>query len=582
MLPVARRVACACVAIVASLSAQDGPPGRPGAGGGPGPGGGGPMQQELKLVKRFDKNGDKRLDAAERKAARAAAKEERVQGGGRRRGPGGPGGPGGPMGGPGGMGPGRGVEPGKPGPKVEKQGAPAFPDAPLYAPDVLRTLFLDFADGDWEAELGDFYRTDVEVPATLTVDGKAYPDVGVRFRGASSYFTVPAGSKRSLNLALDHADPKQRLYGHKTLNLLNAHEDPSFLRTVLYFDVARDYIPAPKANFVRLVVNGESWGVYVSAQQFNREFIQERFQTTKGARFKVPGSPMGDGGLRDLGDDLEQYRRRFEFAGGADDDASWKALMQLCRTLDRTPPAQLEAALKPLLDVDGALWFLALENVLVNNDGYWTRASDYALYRDAKGVFHVLPHDANETFSPHAGGPGMGGPGGPGGGRGGRGGGPGGREGRGGGEGPERPRGGGEGPEGGPEAGGPAPRRGGRTPGHELDPLIGLDDERKPLRSKLLAAPALRAKYLANVRTLAEKRLDWSDLGPRVAAYRKLLADAVAADTRKLSSTEAFLAATADAPPSADAADPRGGASSLRAFADKRRAFLLNHPALKN
>ena len=64
---------------------------------------------------------------------------------------------------------------------------------PLYDGGTLRTLFLEFERGDWEQELADFYHTDVEVPATLTVDGKKYPDVGVSFRGNNSFTAVPAG-----------------------------------------------------------------------------------------------------------------------------------------------------------------------------------------------------------------------------------------------------------------------------------------------------------------------------------------------------------------------------------------------------
>ena len=41
-----------------------------------------------------------------------------------------------------------------------------------------------------------------------------------------------------------------------------------------------------------------------------------------------------------------------------------------------------------LLAVDETLRFLAVENVLVNNDGFWTRASDYYLYRDEIEGFH--------------------------------------------------------------------------------------------------------------------------------------------------------------------------------------------------
>src|SRR6266511_1759511 len=65
------------------------PPFGPGDFGRGGPGG--MMRQEIKLVKKFDKDGDKRLNAEERKAAREFLQNEIAQGRGRR-GPGGPGG----------------------------------------------------------------------------------------------------------------------------------------------------------------------------------------------------------------------------------------------------------------------------------------------------------------------------------------------------------------------------------------------------------------------------------------------------------------------------------------------------------
>src|SRR5439155_2806356 len=54
---------------------------------------------------------------------------------------------------------------------------------------------------------------------------------------------------------------------------------------------------------------------------------------------------------------------------------------------------------------------LALDIAVINLDGYWIRSSDYSLYLDPKGKFHVIPSDMNECFRP-AGGPGFGGPGG--------------------------------------------------------------------------------------------------------------------------------------------------------------------------
>ena len=68
------------------------------------------------------------------------------------------------------------------------------------------------------------------------------------------------------------------------------------------------------------------------------------------------------------------------------------------KVLTETPLDQLEAALTPIFNVDGALRFLALEVALVNTDGYWTRASDYNIYLDEQGKIHILPHDVNEAF----------------------------------------------------------------------------------------------------------------------------------------------------------------------------------------
>ncbi len=514
---------------------------------GPPPGMGGPggmMGAEKKILKEYDKSGDGRLDQGERQTARAALKAEREKApqGGRGFGP------------PGGFPGGGRDEPTSAGSHVAVADARTYPGQKLYDPATFRTFFLDFEDADWETALEDFHATDVELPATLTVDGRRYPGVGVHFRGASSYGMVRAGHKRSFNVSVDLVDPKQRVDGYKTLNLLNAHEDSTLLHSVLYLQIARNYIPAPKANFVRVVVNGESWGVYTNAQQFDKVFLAENYPSAKGTRWKVRGNPGADGGLTYVGEDVAEYRKRYEIKTG-DDEGDWKALINLCKILNETPADRLEAALKPLLDLDGVLKFLALDNALINNDGYWTRASDYSIYRDPKGVFHVVPHDANETLGPVMS---FGPPGGFGG---------------------RRPGGpGGGGPGGGGPGGGPG--GGTRPTGIALDPLIGLDDARKPLRSKLLAVPALRERYLRAVRAIAEDGMDWGKIGPIVARYRDLIGEAVAADTRKLTSTAAFLEATDPAvPPSSS--PPGRSSPSLRAFFDRRRQYLLDNPAVR-
>ena len=531
----------AVVAAAVQVGSAQGP-GR-GAGGPGGPGG-----EDRRLVAQFDRDENGRLNAAERREARAFVEGE---GGGAGRGRGGFGGPVGPRGrgGPGGpRGSGAAAASPTAGPRLTPADVRTYSTEPFYDPAVLRTVFLEFENEDWEKELMAFYHTDVEVPATAVIDGRTYRDVGVHFRGASSFFSVPAGLKHSLNLSLDFVHDNQQVGGYRTLNLLNSNGDPTYLRAVLYLQAAREFIPAPKANYLRVVINGESWGVYVSAQQFNKDFVRDWFQTTDGARWKVPGSPGGRGGLEYLGEDPAAYRRSYEIKS-KDTQEAWRDLITLTRVLNTTPADRLEQALAPLLDIDGALKFLALDVALVNMDGYWTRASDYSLYQDPKGRFHVIPHDANETFGTGPGGMRMGGgpmgpppglqppmapPGGP--------------------FGP--PAGGGRGRGG---FGGPGGGRGMGGGGPELDPLVGLDDPTKPLRSKLLAVPALRERYLGYVRDIARTWLDWDLVGPLAAEYQSLIAADMKTDTRKLDAYEAFEA----------------GVSSLRTFMNRRRETLL-------
>jgi hypothetical protein len=87
-----------------------------------------------------------------------------------------------------------------------------------------------------------------------------------------------------------------------------------------------------------------------------------------------------------------------------------------------------------------------------------------------------------------------------------------------------------------------------------------VGDPRRPLRSKLLAVPALRERYLAYVRDIATRWLDWEVLGPTAAGYRSLIEEDVRTDTRKLYATEAF----------------EGSFDELKRFAEQRRAFLLS------
>lgn len=471
----------------------------------------GPRRAE-KIVSRFDTDKDGRLNDAEREAARKYIHESRGERGASR--------------------PSGRTSPHATHKEDLKASIAAQPNSnpDLYDANTLRTLYLRFRDADWYEQLGDFYRTDVDVPADLIVDGKVYQSVGVRFRGSSSYFTVQ-NEKKSFNIAVDYGDDRQRLYGYKTLNLLNGHSDPSFLREILYSRIAINYIPAPKANFVKLFINGESWGVYVNSQQFNKDFLDEWFGTKGGVRWKVP--PGRDSGLVYNGDQPAAYQQSYQLKTRAEEAPNaWQDLIELCEVLESTPDEQLESKLSAILNIDRALWFLALDNVFIDNDGYFSRASDYAIYQDPKGRFHLLPHDSNETFR---------------------------------------------------FAGGGGPNSW-QTDGQMLSPVSQENDMMRPVISRLFAIPHLRARYLAHVRTIANEWLDWDMLQSIIAEYQSLVDAEVKADDKKLYAYEAFATSQIKDQGGGEGGG-RGGRGrratpSFKRFVQERAEYLINHPEI--
>ena len=538
-----------------------------------GRGGRGSRGQRIQLLPQFDKDGDGILNKAERVEARKFVLEKRGGGGERGGDRGGSRGgrPSGPDGDRGGRPPrpdgdrggrpprpdgDRGGRPPRPGddrggspprPDGDRGGRPPRPDdrggreeptrdfskaeklSPsnekpskkgLYHEGTLRTLFITTKDDEWKEEMEAFYRTDVAVPADLIVDGKLYKDVGLKYRGNSSYFSVSPDLKRSINLYIDHKHDGQKLLGYKTLNLLNSNSDPTFMREVIYSHIARDYIPAFKGNFIKVVINGESWGIYSNIQQYNKDFLEDNFNTRGGVRWKIGAGGGGRGNLRYPGEKKEDYAGFQLRTDGADD--AWTELRQFTKLLDETPLDLLEEKLSDRFNLDGALWSLALECVF-QDEGYFTRGSDYNLYLDPDGRFQLLQHDGNEVMN-IPGGPGM--------------------------------------PSG--------------LNGPKLEPFYNADNEDRPLMHKLFQVPQIKARYRHHLKTITEEWIDWGKIGPLVAGYSELISDEIEKDVRKHSSFDAFRKGQVE-----NSSDGRRTKLGLKPFTIGRREFLLNHPDVK-
>jgi CotH kinase protein/Lamin Tail Domain/Secretion system C-terminal sorting domain len=363
------------------------------------------------------------------------------------------------------------------------------PSDGFYDNKSVEKLELTFSQANYWQQLTNNYASKTEIPATLTYNGKTYPNVGVRFRGNTSYQKVP-GPKKSFSISLDFKDAAQNLKGYETLHLNNAAEDPSYIREVLYLEFNRRHIPSAKANFVHLFINGESWGEYPNIQVLNGEFMKEWFLSNDGTRWRAERVAAGGGGgggagggfgagtssLNFLGTDTTLYKPHYTLKKG-NKPSVWRDLAVACEALNNP----VEENLKKVLDTDRALWFVAHEIMFGDDDGYVNKGGmDYYVFWD-KETNRIVPieYDGNSAFGSAASG---------------------------------------------------------------WSPFLKETNAQFPLMSKLLSVPALRQRYLAHVRTMIEEDLDETYFNSRIDYYFNQIDSYVKNDTKKGTTYDQFVA----------------------------------------
>ena len=174
------------------------------------------------------------------------------------------------------------------------------PTSGFYDQSTIKNLYLNFSQSNYWTLLTNNYASKKDLVASMTFEGVTYDSIGVRFKGQTSFGGGPGGggtsTKKSFNISMDAFGKTAKLQGYKTLNLNNAFQDPSFMREVFYYQIIRGYTPAAKANWVRLFLNGQDWGLYPNVQQLNGDFLQEWYPSNNGSNWRADASTGGAGG----------------------------------------------------------------------------------------------------------------------------------------------------------------------------------------------------------------------------------------------------------------------------------------------
>ncbi|MEO1261214.1 MAG: CotH kinase family protein [Bacteroidota bacterium] len=280
----------------------------------------------------------------------------------------------------------------------------------FYDLEHIPEIRVTFEESNWEELLdkmkakGDKKR----LTATVSIDGEVFKQVGVRYKGNSSYNNPKSKGYKKLpfNMKASYKNKKQLFPGgYKTIKLSNVFRDASYTREVLSYEIARKYMPAPRCNFAKLYVNDEYIGLYNNTQAVDKVLLEESFDSSKNAFFKCDPEysllrkleerrcPQGDkASLMYLGDDKNCYEGWYEMESKEESD--WNELIQFIKNLNTS-----SMEYDKIMNVDMVLWMHAFNNVLVNLDSYTGRLShNYYLYKTPDQLFTPLVWDMNISF----------------------------------------------------------------------------------------------------------------------------------------------------------------------------------------
>ena len=392
-----------------------------------------------------------------------------------------------------------------------------FYSSKLYQENVVETVYLDFPQSDYWNQLTNNYNSKTPITATLRYKDKVLEQVGVRFRGMTSYSR--ADRKKSFDIDLEWQIDGQDINGYNSLKLNNAYEDQSSMREVLYSNLARKNIPSAKANFVNLIINGENFGIYANVQKLNKDHAKEWFLDKEATRWRAeaPGGGIGGGGgfggggfggifgagtssLNNLGENGSSYENAYTLKH-SNVENPWQDLANAAYTLGVASPEFLVEELSQYMDIDAALWFLATENIFTDDDSYINKGGmDYYVYFDvATGRIVPMEYDGNSAMSAQL--------------------------------------------------------------ANSWAPLHKITDTNFPLISKLLNIPELRQRYLAHYRTVIEESLNPTIAHAKIDQYAQLIDTYIAAPAVRLYSYAQY----------------QSGVQALKGFFTSRQQFLQNH-----
>lgn len=366
----------------------------------------------------------------------------------------------------------------------------AFSQKDFYDTGVIQDIKITFEAKNWRYLLDSLrYNGDDLLAGKVEINGQKLEGIGVRYRDARAF--TPGGRRNGLFVQLDWQKGGQTYQNYEALDLSSALRDPSMIREVLGYEIARQYMPAPKANYAKVFINGEYYGLFVNQEHISTAFLTRNFGHATGSLFSsepntVEQAPDGckAKAYASLQQDFDERCFKHHFKGSK--DANWSKLVEVSQVMAESPDR-----IPQVLDVDNALWMLAFNNLLVNLASYTGQYSQhYELYENADGRMVPIIGDLNLAFGSFKN----------------------------------------------TGAGSDLKTR----DLLQLDPMLHANDPTKPLISVLLANETFKKQYFSHMRTIMADYFTSGKFEQRARELQKLIADALNKDANRYYTIEDY------------------------------------------
>ena len=222
--------------------------------------------------------------------------------------------------------------------------------------------------------------------------------IGFRLRGNTSR----DAKKKSFKISFNSFMKGRKFYGIEKLNLNGEHNDPSIVRSKLAFDLFRDAeITVSRASHAAVYINGIYYGLYISVEHIDEEFIQKNFSDDSGNLWKC----LYPADLKYLGSNPLLYKNLMNGSVPAyelstnEASGDFTKLAKLVDIINNTPTNTFPDSIEKYLDVRRVLEYFALNTLIGSWDDYRSLMNNYYLYHiPAEDKFTIIPYDYDNTF----------------------------------------------------------------------------------------------------------------------------------------------------------------------------------------